>query len=625
MIIEAGHFCLILTFFTALLTFALPYFSLPFESILKTIFRSVLLQTLLLIMSFLSLIYTFYISDFSLLLAFKHSHLKQPLLYKISAIIGNHEGSFLVWILVVSFLGTLFAYLHSSLSIKAPFIYAKVLSFQSLLVALFSGFALIASNPFLRTTPLSSGLGLNPLLQDPSLALHPPSLYLGFVGFAPPFSIGLAILSEKKVLFSSLLLLRAWSLMAWGFLTLGITLGSFWAYYELGWGGWWFWDPVETISLLPWVAGLILIHLLSPSIKTPPLKTVLFFSLFPFALSLLGTLFIRSGLLLSVHSFAVDPYKGFLMLLIWSVLLGGAFILYFKNAPKIRLLETSPLLFPTKETLILSGCVLLTILLITLLIGTIAPLFFELLQNMKISIGAPYFNTLALPFSFLLTLLITLTIRLKNPASLLSLKELKSHLGFMFLFFITLTLSLYSFFNFIPELAFSVALAMTLLLSHLPLSFKSFATKAGHIGLALLIGGIALDTYLRQEQTFLVKEGSTFTLSPFTFHFKEVLSSSANNYEEIKAHIDVSKEGLFHTQLIPSRRFYVAPYKEVTETSLSLNLRQTLYTLLGPQQKDGSWTLKVAIHPFVSFIWLGGLFMALSGLLKALLLLRPKR
>lgn len=621
---ELGHIALILAFCVALLQSVIPMIGAHRNDARMMEFgdRAAMGQFMLVVVSYIALTVVFLSSDFSVKLAAMHSHSDKPLLYKITGVWGNHEGSILLWVLMMGGYGAFVPVLGKTLP---PSLKARAIAVQALVTAGFLAFILFTSNPFERLNPVPiDGNGLNPILQDPGLAFHPPFLYLGYVGFSLPFSFAVAALIEGRVDAVWAKWLRPWVLIAWSFLTIGIALGSFWAYYELGWGGWWMWDPVENVSFMPWLAGTALLHsILVLGTRHSLANWTVLLAITTFALSLIGTFVVRSGILVSVHAFAVDPERGVFLLLLLGIATGGALTLYAMRANTLR--DPAPLNLTSRDGALVMNNLLLIAALATVFLGTFYPLFIDAVNGSKISVGAPYFDLTFTPIMCLLILFMGIgpmlkwrkdsLVRLRKPI-LIALKAMavvfvaaaligKSVLG-------ALALGLAAW------LAAGTVLAVGRKakwsragLKAQPASTWGFA--GAHIGLAIFTAGVTFMSVWAQTDISTLKRGESLTLGNHTYTLVDVGGGQRDNYDFLAGKIAVSKDGKAITTLSTERRFYPVRDQITTEAGLHLSFGQTLFASIGEGDPENGFIIQVYKHPYVVWIWLGALLMALSG------------
>ncbi|MBY0500748.1 MAG: cytochrome c biogenesis protein CcsA [Alphaproteobacteria bacterium] len=558
------------------------------------------MQGIMILAAFITLMFAFLVCDFSLLVVALNDHTQLPWYYRLSASWGNHEGSLLLFVLILSLVAVAFA-----LFLNDSYFRARTLTFQALLIFCFLLLLLISSNPF---TPLPfslpEGQSLNPLLQDKSLMIHPPFLYLGYVGFSAPFSLALAALWGKIDGETWATLTRPWVLFAWAALTIGITLGSWWAYYELGWGGWWFWDPVENASLMPWLAGTALLHIL----RTQSFyRWSLFLSLLTFGLSLLGTFLVRSGLISSVHSFAQDPVRGTFILSLIGGIIGFSLFLWVLRSPSFQ----SPFveLFSRKGLLFLNS-LLLFVGLIILCVGTLYPLLSEGLWQETISIGAPYFNQTLVPLLLPSFLLIPLGALLRDETlslfQLLILPLTASLGAIVFLLYIYYPLSLGT--------ILGCGLAIWVLSGSLEAFYKRrlrLGPTLAHIGVALSLLGLSVGSGLRIDETKILGLEESLTIGTKTLTLQDVTEGKTPTYLYEKATL-VSGENI----LTPEKRLYQPQNSLLSETAILTNGFSDLYVILGPYQGEQRWLLRASLIPLAPWIWIGGFFMAAGALIS---------
>ena len=576
------------------------------------------LSSLLTLLSFFSLMCAYVVSDFSNYNVFQNSHSNKPMIYKISGTWGNHEGSMLLWLSILSIYSFFFSFIKN---IEDNF-QQLTLIIQAFLHILFGLFIVFTSNPFLVNSILvNEGLGLNPILQDPGLAVHPPILYAGYVGYSIVFSIAIAGLFQNKD-DEWLYIAKRWSLISWTFLTGGIALGSYWAYYELGWGGWWFWDPVENISLMPWIAGLALVHSLMMVRGEQALKRwIIFLSILCFSLSVFGTFLVRSGILTSVHSFAADASRGLFILLIFFIVTGFGFLVFLLKEPK----KSNPLnlLFINKVSALVINNILMVIATLTILLGTIYPIIIEVLNNKRISVGGPYFNSTVIPIMIPGFLLMSIAPVLSWQTN--KIKDSKKYvLGFIILSVAVLIQSYFLDFNtwgFVGLLlGFWIITASTIaILSSYKIKFsiKFFQIinpHIAHIGVGLAIIGITCSSVFKNELDFNLNEGDEFNVIGKKVLFEKIETTNEINFQALRGKFlfDIEKNRL--NQIEAGKNYYPVSKMITSEAGILHQWNRDIYFILG-DQKDNEWFVKVLINPFVSFIWLGVLIMVVSGLI----------
>ena len=595
--------------------------------------RAALLQCLCLFIAFACLTLCYLQSDFSVLNVFQNSHTQKPLLYKFAGVWGNHEGSMLLWVLVLALFGLGIARPHKS---NAPLnrLRLATLAFQGLLGIGFLLFLLLASNPFARLFPAPlEGQDLNPLLQDPALAFHPPFLYVGYVGFSASFAIAMAALSCRAAAREWAALLRPFVLIAWSALTVGIVLGSYWAYYELGWGGWWFWDPVENASLMPWLLGTALLHSVFVVEARDSLKPwTILLAILTFSLSLLGTFLVRSGILTSVHAFALDPERGMWILLMLAFYTGAALLLYALRGGD---LGASALFAPiSRESALLFNNLILGVAWLTVCVGTLYPLLLELITGDKISVGPPFFNATFVPLMLPLLLLMVIGPLLKWKEDQLT--ALLPRLRFALagaLAAIVLSLILFErgpvvayagmsagAFLLIGTLADAKRKCRGSLARLIRLPRRQMAMLLAHAGLGIATLGMTGSAIWTTESIARLKIGESLNLAGYTLTLQSVSPVRGPNYGADRARLSVEKGGNPVTVLAPERRFYPAAQKETTEVAIHTTPWSDLYAVLGDPQAEGheGWTIRAFHHPLVPWIWLGGFIMALGGFIGLL-------
>jgi cytochrome c-type biogenesis protein CcmF len=633
MIVELGHFALVLALLVAVFQMVVPAWGayVRDRELMATAEPAALCQLGLLMFAFLSLINAHVTSDFSVANVVANSHSTKPLIYRIAGVWGNHEGSMVLWVLILALFGGAVAAFGRNLP---PSLKANVLSVQASIAVAFCLFILLTSNPFLRVDPPpADGNGLNPILQDPALAFHPPFLYTGYVDFSIAYSFAIAALIEGRVDAAWARWVRPWTLLAWMCLTIGIAMGSWWAYYELGWGGWWFWDPVENASFMPWLAGTALLHSSLVMEKRDALKVwTILLAILTFSLSLMGTFLVRSGVLTSVHAFAVDPRRGVFILAIMSLFTGGGLALY---AWRARDLRQGGLFAPiSREGALVLNNILLTTACATVLIGTLYPLLLEALTGAKISVGPPYFNMafgplvvpllLALPFGPLLAWkrgdLLGAAQRLLL-AALLAVVVLAIALASLYrgpiLAPFGLALGVFVMGGAISELAYRARLGSVPFdeawrrLKGQPRS--AFGSTLAHFGAGLLVVGVVATSAYREELIVVMKPGEEAKIAGYALAFRGVAPATGPNYRETVGLFDVARGGATITRLEPSKRIYDVPPQPTTEAGIHAAWRGDLYVVLGDAQAGGGYAVRIFFNPLVRCIWIGALLMFFGG------------
>src|SRR5262245_19916800 len=635
MIIAIGHFALILALGVALVQTALPACGArvgdaPLMAVAEP---AALAQLSLTTLAFLALTHAYVTSDFSVETVWANSHSAKPLIYRISGVWGNHEGSMLLWVLILALFGAAVALFGANLPATLR---ANVLAVQAGIAVAFLLFIVFASNPFLRISPQLEGRGLNPILQDPALSFHPPFLYAGYVGLSIAFSFAVAALIEGRTDAAWARWVRPWTLAAWICLTLGIAMGSWWAYYELGWGGWWFWDPVENASFMPWLAATALLHSALVMEKREALKVwTILLAILAFSLSLMGTFLVRSGILTSVHAFAVDPRRGVFILTIMIALIGGALALYAWRAPR---LEQGGLFAPiSREGALVLNNVLLTTGCATVLIGTLYPLALEALIGAKISVGPPYFNLTFVPVMVPLLLAMPLGPLLAwKRGDLAGAMQRLLAAGLLSMLCLVATLVLYWRG---PWLApFGIALGVWIVAGAVlewASRVKLFAvTGAGalrrgrglprsayggtlvHAGIGLTVIGIVATSAWQSERVVAMQPGERTDIAGYELAFRGVAPAQGPNYREQVGVLAVTRGGAAITELTPAKRLYDAPRQATTEAAIHVSWRGDLYAVLGDEMMGGGWVVRLYFNPLVRLIWLGAIVMALGGALS---------
>ena len=581
--------------------------------------------------AFAALFYLFAVNDFSVQYVVNNSNSSLPIYYRLSAVWGSHEGSLLLWIWLLTLWGAAVALFSKHLPQEAV---ARVLGIMGIISIGFLLFVLFTSNPFTRTFPdfPVDGRELNPMLQDVGLIFHPPLLYMGYVGFSVAFAFAIASLMTGKLDSAWARWSRPWTMAAWVFLTLGIVLGSWWAYYELGWGGWWFWDPVENSSLMPWLAGTALIHSLAVTEKRGSFKawTVLL-AILAFSLCLLGTFLVRSGILVSVHAFASDPTRGLYILAYLVVVIGGSLTLYAYKGNQIRSRDNAERY--SRETLLLLNNILLMTALCVVFLGTLLPLVHKQLGLGSISIGAPFFDQMFLiimtPFALLLGIGPLVKWRrdqfseIRTPVVVSVV--VMAIAGFALPYFLhnKLTVSV------VLGTMMSVIIVLLSLYemkqraTHRELFFKGITKLSrshwgmilAHLGVAMTVWGIAFSQNFSVERDVRMAVGDTVQIADYDFKFTGVSDANGPNYMGGKAQIDISKDGKPEATLFAEKRFYTVSKMPMTEAAIDWGFTRDLYVALGEKIEDNSWALRLYYKPFIRWIWIGGLFMAIGGLL----------
>jgi cytochrome c-type biogenesis protein CcmF len=635
-IVEFGHFAMILALVVAAVQTVVPAWGARTRNaqMMALAQPAAVSQLFLLLIAFLALTYAYVTSDFSVANVAINSHSTKPMIYKISGVWGNHEGSMLLWVLILAVFGAAVALYGRNLPATLK---ANVLAVQASIALAFLLFIVLTSDPFARLDPApADGRGLNPILQDPALAFHPPFLYMGYVGFSIAFSFAVAALIEGRIDAAWARWVRPWTLAAWMFLTIGIAMGSWWAYYELGWGGWWFWDPVENASFMPWLAGTALLHSALVMEKREALKVwTILLAILTFSLSLMGAFIVRSGVLTSVHSFAVDPERGVFILGILIFFTGGALALFAVRARDMRI---GGLFAPISRegSLVLNNLLLVTAT-ATVLVGTLYPLVLEGVTGDKISVGPPFFNMtfgplmipllLAMPFGPLLAW---------KRGDILGVSQ---RLMFAALAAIIVIVAAYAVTERGPWLApFGIALGVFVMagavvewstrvkLGQAPmdetvrravnLPRSSYGTLVAHFGVGLLVVGAIATSAYQEEKILVMKPGETVEVSGYQVTFKSASERKGPNFTEDVVLFEVARDGRRITEVDPSKRLYDAPPQPTTEAGIYASWRGDLYVVIGDEQPGGGYAVRSYFNPLVRFIWLGTLLMFFGGLIS---------
>jgi cytochrome c-type biogenesis protein CcmF len=589
-------------------------------------------HALLVLVAFACLVSSFVRNDFSVLYVANNSNSALPLFYRIAGVWGGHEGSLLLWLTMLA--GWMVAVAQWSQRLPTPFV-ARVLGIMGLISIGFILFMLTTSNPFDRLVPVPiDGHDLNPLLQDPGMVTHPPMLYMGYVGFSVAFAFAVAALIEGKLDAAWARWTRPWTTAAWSCLTIGIMLGSAWAYYELGWGGWWFWDPVENASFMPWLAGTALIHSLAVTEKRGAFKSwTVLLALLAFTLSLLGTFIVRSGVLSSVHAFATDPRRGLFILVFLGIVVGGALTLYAWRAPKVGLGARFGLV--SRESMLLGNNMLFVVVCASVLLGTLYPLLLDAMNMGKISVGAPYFEAVFLPLMVPVVLLMALgPLARWKETSLPSLfhrlrwAALASVLGALATSWLAGRLSLGATLGFLMAYWIVASIVVDMverLKSDGGAQLSPFARMRqwprsltgmwlAHVGVAVFAFGVSMVRTYEVEEDLTMAIGSSATVGGYEFRFADLHQLRGPNYEAIEADVAVTRDGREVTVLHPQKRMYLVQRMPTTDAAIQPGLTRDLYVSLGEAVQPTTWTMRVHVKPFVDWIWGGCLFMALGGI-----------
>ncbi|VVC74871.1 Cytochrome c-type biogenesis protein CcmF [Aquicella siphonis] len=592
-------------------------------------------QLICILAAYLLMTIAFAISDFSIAYVAANSHPWLPLMYRLTAVWGAHEGSILLWILILNIWTLAFSVFYRSSSfqkVKQEYPPAGaerrllmtgeeelVLAVLGLISFSFLCFLLLTSNPFTPALIPQAGRDLNPLLQDPGFVIHPPMLYTGYVGFSVAFAITQAALIRGKLDPVWAHMTRRFALAAWCFLTFGITLGSWWAYRVLGWGGFWFWDPVENASLLPWLSGTALIHVLVLCEKRQTAKGwAALLAIISFALSLLGTFLVRSGVLISAHTFANDPARGAFLLLLLAILLTAALAVYVARIPQLTRQNAAPFTWASREMMLLLNSALLFVAMTTILLGTLYPLILDALKLGTISVGAPYFNKVMLPLVMIVMMLMGLGVLTHwQQSSIKSLLEqawkrilLSILCAAALLYGVTSTLN--------PVAMISLSLSLWIIASVRGSVKNAPGMSLAHAGFAILVIGILLSSLLNQEREVRIRPGNETTLGPYQFHFLDTKGIQGSNFRGIQAAFAVEKNRRRVTTLYPEKRIYTVREMVMTKVDIHPSLFRDLYIALGEPLDDDYWSVRLYYKPFIRWIWFGGLIMILGGILAIL-------
>lgn len=634
MIPEFGHFALIVALALSLVQGILPLIGIAGDNtrLVAMAVPAARMQFFCLLIAFACLTWSFIAKDFSVMYVAQNSNSLLPLQYRISAVWGAHEGSLLLWVLILAGWTGAITLFSKNLTLVFSGRVLAVLGFVSLGFLLF---LIFTSNPFARLLPAAvDGRDLNPLLQDPGLIIHPPMLYMGYVGLAVPFAFAIAALLEGRIDAAWIRWTRPWTLVAWVFLTLGITLGSWWAYYELGWGGWWFWDPVENASFMPWLLATALLHSLAVTEQRNTFKAwTLLLAIFGFSLSLLGTFLVRSGVLVSVHAFATDPTRGVFILAYLGVVIGSALLLYSWRSTQIISMGRFALL--SRETMLLLNNILLLVCCAMILFGTVYPIIHSAMGWGSLSVGEPYFNLFFLLFMLPLALLLgvgPLARWKQDNAKSLGLRLYKT---FVMSLLLGLALILIALGPTSALVTLSLLLAFWVALSTLRglkgrlvhqdfwgslrrLPFGYAGMLLAHLGVAVFIVGVTIVSVYEIEKDVRLNTGDAHTIDKYRMVFRGVETVQGENYQAQRGTVEVFKGDKQITTLYPEKRVYKSQANPMTEAAIDSGLLRDLYVSLGEPLENGDWAVRLYYKPFVRWIWLGPLLMAIGGVLAAM-------
>ena len=614
-----GHYSLILGLCIGLI---LVYFSIQnfrnFNQLDNKILSFSFLQLFFVVVSFLALVISFIISDFSNETVFNNSHTTKPLFYKISGTWGNHEGSLLLWLLVL----TLFIFIFLLRTKNQPIKY-KILTlvFQQVIIIGFFLFLILTSNPFNYLFPVpNEGLGLNPILQDPALAIHPPILYLGYVGSSIIFSSALAATSLKMVSTNWAIHIKKWVLISWIFLTLGILLGSIWAYYELGWGGFWFWDPVENVSLMPWLALTTLLHCILVLERKETLTSwVIILSIATFTLSMCGTFLVRSGILNSVHTFANDPERGlFILIFLFTLIFLSLLIFFVFHKPGQN--NQANFFWLSKETSILINNWFMMYFLSVVLIGTVYPIFLDVISSQKISVGPPFYHKLIIPFLIPFLLMMAIGPKLKWIKS-----DLKDKIYLFSLLVISVLISFFIVKNFNANVRVNtILISAAIYLFFITLrdffikKYKNLAQNIAHFGFSLLILSILFNNLFSSEIITNLKVGETYNGSKTKIVFESINQKKQKNYNSIIANFSITNSEGINNNLSPELRIYNQPKITTSEADIKTTLMKDKFIVINLVQNQDYFNVRYQVKPFMLWIWLSVMIISLGGLISLL-------
>ena len=633
MIPEIGQFALIIALCIAIVQSVFPIAgaALGVQRWVALARPTALAQFLFVGIAYACLTWAFIDHDFSVLYVAKNSNTQLPLVYLISGVWGAHEGSLLLWSLILSGWGAAVALFSPNVPIVMR---ARVLGVMGLVGIGFLLFILLTSNPFDRLFPgIAEGSDLNPLLQDVGLAIHPPMLYFGYVGFSVAFSFSIAALLSGQVDSAWARWSRPWTNVAWMFLTLGIALGSWWAYYELGWGGWWFWDPVENASFMPWLVGTALMHSLAIAEKRGTFKAwAALLAIFAFSLSLLGTFLVRSGVLTSVHAFASDPERGLFILGFLGIVIGGSLALYSWRAPMLKSAAQTRLL--SRDMALLMNNIFLSVAAAAILLGTLYPIAIDAMGG-KISVGPPYFNLVFLSLTAPLGILMGVGMLVRWKTDTISRLFSKLRLPAIVALVVSVLLS-FALAEWMLLAFVGLLMSLWILSSVITVLYERFNNRPflatlrsspagfygmilGHIGIGVFIIGITLTSLYNQEKDLRMAPGDTYSVAGYQFVFNGVQDIKVDNYIATRGSFDVTtKDGSFQVELQPEKRIYPVQQSPMTEAAIDAGLTRDLFVALGePLDEEGTWAIRIHYKPFIRWIWLGAIIMGLGGLFAA--------
>ncbi|WP_025647139.1 MULTISPECIES: heme lyase CcmF/NrfE family subunit [unclassified Psychrobacter] len=637
LITELGYFALLAAFVLAILQVVLPTIGVMRHQVAWQRLAPSLAwaQFAAMIVSFAALMAGFYYNDFTLVYVAQHSNTLLPWYYKLSATWGGHEGSLLLWMTIMASWCALVSYFSRGLPLSMR---ARVLVILAAVQLMMLAMLIFTSSPFERTLPNLpvDGADLNPVLQDFGLIIHPPMLYMGYVGMVVPFAFCMAALWEGRLDAVWTRWSRPWALAAWGFLTIGIALGSWWAYYELGWGGWWFWDPVENASLMPWLAGLALLHSLAVTEKRGVFKAwTIMLAIFSFALSLLGTFLVRSGVITSVHSFAADPTRGLVILAILGIIIGGGLLMFAVRGWRLTVESQYQLI--SRESFLVINNVIILISTLVVLLGTLYPIIADAFNLGQVSVGPPYFNALFVPLTWLLLIAMGMgsNIRWKKDKRpllgvgmviavsslvLAAIIAYFAHPSSMLNIGVTLAVSFWVLLWMVIDFRDKTKNAPSLFKGLRQLRLSYWGQQVAHIGVLIAVIGVAFTTSLSIERDVAMAEGDTVNVQGYDFNLVDFQEIKASNFDATQATAAVSKDGRAVATLTPEKRTYIISTMPTTEAAIDPSLMRDVYVALGEPIAEGSneWALRIYVKPLIRWIWLGAIIMALGGLLSML-------
>ena len=637
LITELGYFALLAAFVLAILQVVLPTIGVMRHQIAWQRLAPSLAwaQFAAMLVSFAALMAGFYYNDFSLVYVAQHSNTLLPWYYKLSATWGGHEGSLLLWMTIMATWCALVSYFSRGLPLSMR---ARVLVILAAVQMMMLAMLIFTSSPFNRTLPNIpvDGADLNPVLQDFGLIIHPPMLYMGYVGMVVPFAFCMAALWEGRLDAVWTRWSRPWALAAWGFLTIGIALGSWWAYYELGWGGWWFWDPVENASLMPWLAGTALLHSLAVTEKRGVFKAwTIMLAIFSFALSLLGTFLVRSGVITSVHSFAADPTRGLVILVILGIIVGGGLLMFAVRGWRLTVESQYQLI--SRESFLVINNVIILIATLVVLLGTLYPIIADAFSLGQVSVGPPYFNALFVPLTWLLLLAMGMgsNIRWKKDkrpllgvgmviaASSLVLAAIIAyfvHPSSMLNIGVTLAVSFWVLLWMIIDFRDKTKNAPSMVNGLRQLRLSYWGQQTAHIGVLIAAIGVAFTSSLSIERDVALGPNDTVHVQGYDFTVKDFREVKGSNFDSIQAQVAVTKDGRDVTVLYPEKRTYIISMMPMTEAAIDASLMRDLYVALGEPIAEGSnqWAVRIYVKPLIRWIWLGSIIMALGALISML-------